>query len=512
MADEFHLFLPSNTNPDICPENTPSDYTTVYNENIKLEGNWEVGVKSLSYPSKIDTFSSEEQMISGRNLCLLVDGKYLNGDEKYYDFQSCNVERPKSGLQPDGRYKPEEIADVMNNCEFGKRGLITTVYLKDKNRFVVQIKGGPCLMAVSPYLYLHVLCLPRLGDGYQCIKSGPSYWSSGLFRGDPFGEDQWRLILFPTYRLEKEVFTICEKDEGELTPDDLLDRLNAACRGRVKFTINRKRFPGYCIFVTNKPNCEKDNDFNILQFNNAAMDMLGVYENYFQPTIHDWQYQRMWRHYDKFSDCKFFEKESIQLTVWHRKIVNHSNCVPDSHLYEHNIPRNRFTNDSAMISFLNTFDKEQRKKDSQDYEFSIDKKTSRVVLTIKNDVYLKLDQVTADILGFKTKIFPKKNTRYIAEFRPRLDRAVDFLFVYGNNLTDPVFVGNVKAPLLCIIPHEKGNENTETFTQLFSNPTYIPISRYTFNQLRITVRDDAGSLIPFSNAKTILGLHFRKRL
>ena len=515
MVDDFHLFLPSNTNPDICPDNTPSDYTTVYNENITLEGNWEVGVKSLSYPSKVDTFTGNEQIRSGKNLTIMIDGKYLNGDEEYYDFQTCIVNRPSSGLdEKTNRYKPEEVAWEINNCDFGKRGLLHVEYKKEKDVFIMDSQAYDCIIGMNQYLYFAVCNFPRLGRGsFQGIVAGGSMWSnSELPFGRYPGKDPWKLILFPLFRLEKEVITICGKDDGELTQDDILANLTAACKNRVKFQLLKdRRGRGHKLIVKSKPDVFKDKDYSVLHFNEAALYMLGALRYYYEPTDEEFANVNNWRPYHQYKDCPKFGIEPVQVTVWHRKIVNHSNFRPFWFVNNYDIPRKTPNDNNGLITFLNSFDKVKRKRNGEDYTFSIDKKTSHVVLTIKTDTYVRLDQVTADILGFKECVFYKKDTRYIADMRPRLDRAIYFLYVYNNFLTDSVYVGNVRAPLLCIIPHNHGATNAETFTQHFYNPTYIPVSKHSFNQLRITIRDDAGSIIPFSNAKTILGLHFRKR-
>ena len=49
----FKVYLPSNACPDIYPNNTPTDYHINFDNPIELEGQWEVGVESICYASKI---------------------------------------------------------------------------------------------------------------------------------------------------------------------------------------------------------------------------------------------------------------------------------------------------------------------------------------------------------------------------------------------------------------------------------------------------------------------------
>jgi hypothetical protein len=46
----FYLTLPSNASSDVFPNNKTTDYRVSLPEGIELEGNWEVGLYSISYP------------------------------------------------------------------------------------------------------------------------------------------------------------------------------------------------------------------------------------------------------------------------------------------------------------------------------------------------------------------------------------------------------------------------------------------------------------------------------
>jgi hypothetical protein len=47
----FYLALPSNASLDVFPNNKTSDYHVQVPQSIELDGNWEVGLYSISYPN-----------------------------------------------------------------------------------------------------------------------------------------------------------------------------------------------------------------------------------------------------------------------------------------------------------------------------------------------------------------------------------------------------------------------------------------------------------------------------
>jgi len=52
--DFFKVYLPSNACSNLYPNNTASDYRTRFDKAINLEGDWEVGVESITYSSNLN--------------------------------------------------------------------------------------------------------------------------------------------------------------------------------------------------------------------------------------------------------------------------------------------------------------------------------------------------------------------------------------------------------------------------------------------------------------------------
>jgi len=50
----FYLTLPSNSSMDYYADNTVARYTTKLTNTVELEGEWEVGLTEISFPSKVE--------------------------------------------------------------------------------------------------------------------------------------------------------------------------------------------------------------------------------------------------------------------------------------------------------------------------------------------------------------------------------------------------------------------------------------------------------------------------
>ena len=55
----FHFVLPSNTSPDVFPNNSASNYSTPIYDLISMTGKWEVALTSVSFSNCINTFHND---------------------------------------------------------------------------------------------------------------------------------------------------------------------------------------------------------------------------------------------------------------------------------------------------------------------------------------------------------------------------------------------------------------------------------------------------------------------
>ena len=62
---DFYVSLPSNSSQPFFPENKASSYKTKLAREIRLEGQWEVGLTEISYPQTMKSNTSIAKMQIG---------------------------------------------------------------------------------------------------------------------------------------------------------------------------------------------------------------------------------------------------------------------------------------------------------------------------------------------------------------------------------------------------------------------------------------------------------------
>lgn len=498
----FHMFLSSNTNPVEHPENKPSDFTTLYGESVKLDGNWEVGVKQMTYPNNILTTVGTETLTTMSNGATILEGSKakIREDKEYYDFDEYIIEKPSYDKKKG--YSPEEIVKNFNAIPIAKSGVAYLEYRKKYDKMILQVDMNEVAIGLSFDLSFNLFWLKDL------VYTRGTYWGAFVFNRTFKSNAPWKVTVFPLYRLTKEVLTICEANE-DMKIDDMIAKMKATTKDyNVKWTI--KRSGGKTLLkLETKPDPSKDVNCSLITFNDATMDMLKQPHGYFEPSYKEFSgYRRL---DGSYKDSSYYGKEPMTLTIYSRKISNRSLCQPFS-IYpgEWNIftfPRKQYTTPEELLAVLQSF----KPPASGRVDFSYDAAVKRFKVNVPLLSCLHMDPVICDILGFKHKQY-FTGADFTAEYTPALDRAVDNLFVYSD-ITESIFVGNVKAPLLCIIPREKKPSSAAVINSWsVDNPTYMPIRRKSFNQQRIIIMDDAGQRVPFIHGKTVLLLHFRKRI
>jgi len=80
--NRFYVTLPSNSSMDCYPDNSVARFTTKLNGAIELEGDWEVGLTEISFPSDIEHVSDGH-----RYYTIHVDDRFFHKitlDAKHY--------------------------------------------------------------------------------------------------------------------------------------------------------------------------------------------------------------------------------------------------------------------------------------------------------------------------------------------------------------------------------------------------------------------------------------------
>lgn len=97
----FYLTLPSNSSMGYYPENTVAQYTTKLNSSMELEGDWEIGLREISFPYALnnapegqcyfDVYAPEHEDIIFK--ITLPSGRYTSFDEVANGLHMAQTER-----------------------------------------------------------------------------------------------------------------------------------------------------------------------------------------------------------------------------------------------------------------------------------------------------------------------------------------------------------------------------------------------------------------------------------
>ena len=496
-ASDFHMFLSSNTNPIEFPDNKASDFTTLYGESVKLDGNWEVGVKQVTYPKRILTTTGGETLSTTLNVATDIEGwkAVIKDSQLFYDFDVYEVQKPPWN-EKTGR-KGEDIVKNFNKLPLAQNAL-ELEYNASDHRFVLHVKVDGYAFGLSASFGWKVLQM------HEQIYARGSHWGYYYNEKSKFDGFDWKVWVFPLFRLEKKVITICEKDD-DMTSDAMIQRvISSTADYPVKWHVFRGPL-GKKLNVQTKPDPLKDVECAILWCNDACKDMLEEPTGYFESQYDNSLYLDSWIKKRSYKDSKYFRKEAVQIIVYSRKICNRSPFFRKGSWYTLTFPRKSYNSPEELLTTL----KSLKPPKWASIDFSYNAGTKRFNLLIPFKTGLRMDPIICDILGFKHReYFAVKD--FTADYTPALDRGIENFFVYSS-ITEDIFVGNVKAPLLCIVPRNKEASPSGSSWSVYS-PTYVPLGRVSFNQQRILIMDQAGDRVPFDDGTSVVLLHFRKRL
>jgi len=173
------------------------------------------------------------------------------------------------------------------------------------------------------------------------------------------------------------------------------------------------------------------------------------------------------------------------------------------------IPPGCYKTPQELVAIINQTDLQRQTQ----VTISFDENINRFTWNILNpNVTLVHTNQLESVLGFEEKIISKSTT---AIHPPRLQMGIDNLHVYCDVCSE-MFVGNTLKPLLRIVNMPKSRLG-ESVNVLFNKPIYVPCMKRSIDTIRIQIYDNSdndstGQIVPFSEGKTVVTLHFRKRL
>jgi hypothetical protein len=219
------------------------------------------------------------------------------------------------------------------------------------------------------------------------------------------------------------------------------------------------------------------------------------------------------------------------------------------------LPAGRYDTIDQLISILNNEVMHQIRRTheiaalSETPQFSVNKKTRIVTLKYGLDAYNRrifpeLPEDLCLMLGFDKNamdeysgseliqysldlnpIDPKIRPSFLPQDPSKNDKLMLFvgtrpyeiaagfhsLFVY-TDIVKPSFVGDSYTQLLRLVQIPSDARFGQQVLITYPNTYYVPLLTHDFETIEIHIKDDTGASIPFEFGRSIIVLHFRKRL
>ena len=526
--DSFLIHLISNVAPDVFPKNNPSKFSTPLAEEIDVSGDgWEVGVRQIMYPIHVATTGEED--------------KIHIYDYKRDSYKSSLPFPPVKGINASpattitmrvsDKNKSilfEEILIRFNNSPWAKDDIFTLLYRKDKKKFILNSYDDDIVIQMNKSMK-NYLGFEEEAD--VCFNRGTT-WADYIFNENAKPSGNFTLKMYDVKSLESEklelyptsdlifLSTIDNEHKQWSYTASINYRYQDTMPNELKRMVDNEDKREVFITIDNV-----DNTLRILPASPHSRNIM----KYVKKTA----FIRI--HYLEADKEKYTDIYNVQFTKGRKQIIKlpflkSKDEMPGRKKFTLTVYYDNFRKlkpdemlPNPIASFNVTHEKEiQRpwellpslniKSSKYGYEFNYNRDTNRFELDISK-YGLQLSKSLYDILGFNEfddkAVFCK--TRIAATSFPVLHRGITALYVY-TNITDPVYVGDVKAPLLLTCPFKKSDvKRNVTEQQEFLNPCYAPLNRSKLQQVDIGIYDDAGTLIPFLYGKTKLSLHFRRR-
>ena len=527
---EFNVLLVSNVSADIFPNNTPSQFSTILANDITLpDGEWEVAVTNIMYPSHIASATKDDKLEifkykdTYRTLLPVPDrGKH----ESMSNRLTVNLSLPAASSATTKKAAVAEMSSITTDIKldehingiFKKQSINNLLKLKVRNqkkglKFILEVYDDDIVVILHPDVCKYL--------GFQCDTPflRGTHWARSQFNSKavvPKKENQLIILIdlrnqVQEHRQFKRSFQV---DKGSKTtqvfyaaevPLKFKQGKDDDLYWEPKLTMSMNPLKGTISFSKSK-----EIPADIAQFERSItfirFDKITCREFNLEP-IYIANFGKSSTFTINFTPVTIDKAKAVivsEVDIYFEGIRELNSSMAEAPVATITIDSDKsFEKPSEYLSPLN------KEASKYSYSFSYDEHRQRFSTSTGNETFLRLSPTLASILGFFNLtdgvIFPAGKT-YAAE-SPVIDRAITSLYCYSNIVHD-VYVGNVKAPLLLACPFKKDPKSNVTQLE-FWNPTYRKLNRNNLHQIDIAVYDEAGTLVPFLFGKTVLNLHFR---
>ena len=499
--DSFKVYLPSNASAGIFPNNTPSNYQTQFSDPIQLQGEWEAGLESIHYSTKIGDEEESVQLnlaVEAQNKIYVTSRypyKYRITEDGKWPVQFLDVYPKNIVTDPSDREGVIRCLNTINReiLEFGEKSDVFSFKVEgEKTVFIGETNG--ILVATTTNMSRY------LGFGWTHIFSGRTNISGELKRRIPksFVRDDYHVKIIDTNVLQK-VGRVVIKESGRIFPDPKRQLKEVWTKELKNYDIKVRFSKSGKLIIDN---------FNPLVTIRLSPDFsktFDIAEAIFSSNT-EWALV-------KFDSKKLYEKDLWYVDLYYNnidhflKIGLHDISIGFTprryHDVHHIIPTiNSLTEAKLKETLASTYNDDFHK-----CELSFFKNHTQ--LDVGRWVSLTISDNLSFLLGFDKAKFEAGN--YLSKRLPAtLEQREQHLFVLTDFIQSSSY-GDVKMDILQEFVHEGNSIEQRIIEKRFHPISYNPVKCSYIENIQIQLVNEIFKPIYIDNSKTIVILHFRKR-
>ena len=500
--------------------NTSTNYTTSFNHPLVLDGDWEVGVESVCYNSKIDGTEENASITASAyaiteipittvykfNYKLKNDGKwnydwvYINSD--YYG--SDNVKMCNS-LNKGNKQIVHYTAGDLNNDVFNFHQS-TRKKDKAKDESSNALTSTVRLNSDSFAIRITEEVAQRLGLGSRTTLNGKEFTPGGAYfscevkdnaNSVQLTRESYKFKVFDSNMIVcEEEIVLKQKDEEPYSLEEFVRRWNdtigkkykdLATVSEGKVVINKKSgnityVIGYFLSLVIK-----------IEEPLISDGIFTATANYtYLKHMKDNEY-RVFVYGDTLHTAKKKTERNFTITIRPRAINT---------ILETNDILNKKLENELKSQFGNQYDKTKHK-----INFGIEKQ--KTLLTLGSQIKLEMSENLRVLFGYINTRFKGTGSFVSFESPLSLDSREQHLYIQSNIIT-PVQYGTQREYILAHFVHDK--RSTYGLTEkLFEPILFNPIIKPVIQQINLSITNGLHRAVPASDIKTLVTLIFRRK-
>ena len=486
----FKFYLPSNACPDIYPNNTPTDFHINLDKPIELEGNWEVGVESIYYSSKIydstetATMHVKVEHLTRPRLNEVRSIRYrLSSDKKWLGFDGVTP----TYYQPD----PNLIESVLHTLN----SLNDEILVSGKAFHFQRLENSISCELFDEGLFLHLS--PRLAKllGVEQIIGGRDIivpYTPSLSHVD-LTLDDYHVRYIHTSLQEKMIVTL-QWNDGDSDIEGLKDSWKKAINYDMDLDVKHDR----SIITNQHRNLAIDFSPRMRQTLRQSWPIIGITTSHATQPYRD------------------LNVNDIKNGHWYVSIYTREMArIKRSTFKEHLITLYPWKSNSIrqLLTVMNRKVEDKLKQKlrriyhSARHRFSLHLLPSRhVIMKFGKRLQISFSPKLAFLLGLQ----PVSYNQLLVKG----ERMVDALFNRARqlhvlcNIVKPTTIGNQQVQILRDFIHHRTNKSL--CVKHFDTISYIPLALNRIDKLHVQVVNDLLKTVKLKDTKTLITLYFRK--